>query len=124
MNVQLTIFFPMPIISCMDNRRNGLDALSFTLVMIALVLAVLTSVIDDDLIKLVPGALSVALIILALSRMLSTNTARRRYENDRFISFFKNILFRHFHGKFLNTKCITGNMQPIVSNIILILEFA
>ena len=95
----------MPIISCMDNRRNGLDALSFTLVMIALVLAVLTSVIDDDLIKLVPGALSMALIILALLRMLSTNTARRRYENDRFISFFKKDPYKRFSCPRCKTLC-------------------
>ena len=69
--------------------RNGSDALSVFLTAVALILAVAASVITTEVARYAVSALAIILIVLAAFRMLSTNTAKRRAENDRFLSFFR-----------------------------------
>ena len=95
----------MLIIQFMENKRNGLDALSFALIILALVFAILVSVLSDPLIKVIPGLISVLLLVISIFRMLSLNTARRRYENDRFISLFKSDGFKRFSCPKCKTLC-------------------
>lgn len=73
----------------MFQGRNGSDQLSVFLVAIALVLVIIYPFFT---IKYVQALLCIAALTLcgfSLFRMLSTNTAKRRKENDTFLSFFK-----------------------------------
>ena len=70
--------------------RNGSDALSVFLTALALIIAVAASVITNEIARYLISALAIAAVGVALFRMLSTNTAKRRVENERFLSIFRN----------------------------------
>ena len=69
--------------------RNGSDALSVFLTAAALVTAVAASVIISDTARSIVSVIAIILVAVAAWRMLSRNTAKRRMENERFLSFFR-----------------------------------
>ena len=69
--------------------RNGSDALSVFLTSAALVLAVAASVIVEEMPRCIVSAAAIILVAIAAWRMISTNTAKRRQENERFLSLFR-----------------------------------
>ncbi len=71
--------------------RNGSDQLSVFLIAAALVLAVAVSVMTDDKLKAAVSAAAVVLVAVSAFRMLSTNIAKRRAENEKFLSIFRSI---------------------------------
>ena len=69
--------------------RNGSDALSVFLTAAALVLAVAASVITTEVARYIVSAIAIVLVVIAAVRMLSTNIAKRRAENEKFLAFFR-----------------------------------
>ncbi len=69
--------------------RNGSDALSVFLTALALVTATAASVITTETARIIVSLAAAVLIALAAWRMLSRNIAKRRVENERFLSFFR-----------------------------------
>lgn len=69
--------------------RNGSDALSVFLTAIALVTATAASVITTETVRYIVSAIAIVFIAVAAWRMLSRNVAKRRTENERFLSFFR-----------------------------------
>ena len=84
----ITIFITMIQNNSPFQRRNGSDHLSVFLVVAAVVIIVIASVLDNEMAKMILDAVSLAMVIYSGFRMLSTNIAKRREENDRFLSFF------------------------------------
>lgn len=70
--------------------RNGSDQLSVFLVGVALVSAVAASVWSKTTAGYLLVAITLALVGWAFFRMLSKNTAKRRAENEMFLSLFQN----------------------------------
>ena len=68
--------------------RNGTDALSAFLTAAALVIAVAASV-SEDAVRAVLSIAALAAAGIAFFRMMSRNVARRRYENEVFLSLFR-----------------------------------
>ena len=71
--------------------RNGSDALSVFLTALALVAAVAASVIINEIPRYIVSGIAIILVAVAAWRMLSTNTAKRRTENEKFLSFFRSL---------------------------------
>ena len=71
--------------------RNGSDALSVFLTALALVAAVAASVIINEIPRYILSGIAIILVAVAAWRMLSTNTAKRRTENEKFLSFFRSL---------------------------------
>ena len=69
-------------------RHNGSDHLSVFLVVAAVVLVIIGSVVDNETAKYILDAIALAFAIYSGFRMLSTNIAKRREENDRFLAIF------------------------------------
>ena len=69
--------------------RNGSDQLSVFLTAVALVLAAAASVISEESARAAVTAVAAALVAVAAFRMLSMNTAKRRAENEKFLSFLR-----------------------------------
>ncbi len=69
--------------------RNGSDALSVFLTALALVTATAASVITDEVIRTTVTLVALVFIAFAVWRMLSRNIAKRRVENEKFLSFFR-----------------------------------
>ncbi len=69
-------------------RRNGSDHLSVFLIAAAVIIAVIGSVIDNEAVRAAIDAVALAMAIYSSFRMLSRNIAKRRAENDRFLSIF------------------------------------
>ena len=69
-------------------RRNGSDHFSVSLVVTAVIAIVIASVVDNETARIVINALALALVIYSSFRMLSTNIAKRRAENDKFLALF------------------------------------
>ena len=69
--------------------RSGSDALSVFLTAVALVLAVAASVIIQEVPRYIVSALAIVFVAVAAWRMLSTNVAKRRAENEKFLSLFR-----------------------------------
>lgn len=92
-----------------NSGRNGTDALSAFLTAAALVIAVAASV-SAAAIRLILTLVAIILAGIALFRIFSRNTARRRYENDVFLSIFrksekKDAGFRYFRCPECKTEC-------------------
>lgn len=88
----------------MLNGRTGFDALSFTTLVLAIVFAVLASVMESYY-ALIPALASVALASYTLFRVLSTNVGKRRYEADKFTSLFKRDSYKRFKCPKCKTLC-------------------
>ena len=90
--------------------RNGTDALSAFLTGTALVIAVAASV-SAGAARAVLSVIALAAAAIAIFRIFSRNTARRRYENDVFLSIFKragkqkDAGFRHYKCPECKTEC-------------------
>ena len=69
--------------------RHGSDQLSFTLSLIGLILVFCSPAFTNQDVRLLFSAVGMALIIFAVFRVFSKNEARRRRENDVFMSFFR-----------------------------------
>ena len=69
--------------------RNGSDALSVFLTAAALVLATAASVMTDETARIIVSTAALVLVAVAAWRMLSTSTAKRRAENEKFLSLFR-----------------------------------
>lgn len=89
----------------MDSQRNGFDSICFALSIVTIVLLVLASVIEDELLRMITVAIAGGALIYAISRILSTNVAKRRYEADRFSSFFRKDPYRRFKCPKCRTIC-------------------
>lgn len=84
----------MNIIFCfMNNRpffqRNGADELNVTLIVLSILLFLLYPIFDNEALNASLLIVSLISLSFALFRTFSTNLAKRRAENDRFVSFFK-----------------------------------
>lgn len=88
----------------MPDKRNGFDSLSFATLVLAVVFFALGSVMYSDY-SLIAYAAAVALTAYTLFRVLSLNTARRRYEADLFSSLFKKNPYRKFKCPSCKTLC-------------------
>lgn len=73
----------------MFQGRNGSDQLSVFLVAIALVIVIIYPFFPQVFVRAILCIGALALCGWSLFRMLSENTAKRRYENEKFLSFFK-----------------------------------
>lgn len=79
----------------MNNYRGqfsghyGADELSVTLIVTGILSLLAYPIFTADYLRLIFIALGAVLIVIAIFRSLSTNIAKRRYENDSFLSFFK-----------------------------------
>ena len=71
--------------------RNGSDALSVFLTAAALVTATAASVITHEAARYLVSAVTIILVAVAAWRMMSMNVAKRRAENERFLSFFRSL---------------------------------
>ncbi len=71
--------------------RNGSDALSVFLTAAALVTATAASVITHEAARYLVSAVAIILVAVAAWRMMSMNVAKRRAENERFLSFFRSL---------------------------------
>lgn len=89
----------------MKNGRNGLDTLSFVSIVVSIVLFVLASVIETEYYALIPFVIGALILAYAIFRILSTNTARRQYEEERFASFFKRDPYKRFKCPKCKTLC-------------------
>ena len=89
----------------MFNGRTGFDALSVTTLILAVVFAVLASVIENQYYQMIPAITAIALAAYTVFRVLSTNVAKRRYEADRFTSFFKKDPYKRFKCPKCKTLC-------------------
>lgn len=69
--------------------RNGSDQLSVFLVAIALILVIIYPFFSLDYVRAILCTLALILCALSLYRMFSSNVAKRRNENARFLSLFK-----------------------------------
>ncbi|MBO8435811.1 MAG: hypothetical protein IAA97_02375 [Spirochaetes bacterium] len=69
--------------------RNGSDALSVFLTALALIAATAASVITSEMPRYIVSGIAIVLVAVAAWRMLSTNTAKRRNENEKFLSLFR-----------------------------------
>ncbi len=94
-----------------NSGRNGTDALSAFLVGAALVIAVAASVAAGTA-RIILSAIALVLAIIAIFRIFSTNVARRRYENETFLSIFRSSpeakerkAYRFFTCPECKTKC-------------------
>ncbi len=72
----------------MFQGRNGSDQLSVFLVAIALVLVIIYPFFPLDYVRLILCGVALALIAWALFRMFSSNIAKRREENAKFLAIF------------------------------------
>lgn len=72
-----------------NSGRNGADELSVTLIVAGILILLAYPVFTLTYLKVISVAAGVILIALAVMRSLSTNTGKRRAENDRFVSFFR-----------------------------------
>lgn len=79
--------------------------MGFFSIIMAVVLFVLASVIDNRYYALIPIAAATAFLCYAVFRILSLNTARRRYEADRFSSLFKRDPYKRFKCPKCKTLC-------------------
>ncbi len=84
----ITIFNTMIQNNSPFQRRNGSDHLSVFLVVAAVVIIVIASVVDNETAKMILDAAALIMVIYSSFRMLSTNIAKRREENDKFLSIF------------------------------------
>ncbi len=71
------------------SRRYGADELSVVLIIIGIFLLLAYPIFTTYYIQWIFIALGVLSLSYALYRSFSTNIAKRRYENDAFIDFFK-----------------------------------
>lgn len=85
----------MNIIFCLMNnnrpfsQRNGADELNVTLIVLSILLFLLYPIFDNEAINASLLVVSLISLYFALFRTFSTNLAKRREENDNFVSFFK-----------------------------------
>lgn len=89
----------------MLNGRTGFDALSFTTLILAIVSAILASVIENQLYAMIPAVIAVAFIAYTIFRVLSTNVGKRRYEAEKFSSLFKKDPYKRFKCPKCKTLC-------------------
>lgn len=89
----------------MNSNRNGFDSISFALSIAAVTLLVLSTVIDDEIYRMIPVFLAGGALAYMIFRILSTNVARRRYEADRFSSLFHSDPYRRFKCPKCGTVC-------------------
>lgn len=71
--------------------RNGVDALSWAMVVCELVLALLASLLRINALTAIVNVLTWVLWVLVLFRMFSRNLTKRRAENARFLSWWNPI---------------------------------
>ena len=83
------IFISMYNRPSMFQGRNGSDQLSVFLVFLALILVIIYPFFTLSIVRLILIIIALALCGIALFRMLSENVAKRRYENERFLSLFR-----------------------------------
>ncbi len=69
--------------------RNGSDQLSVFLVAVALVLVIIYPFFSIKAVRLALCAIALLLCAISVFRMFSSNIAKRRAENDKFLSIFK-----------------------------------
>lgn len=69
--------------------RYGADELSVTLIVTGILALLAYPIFTLEYLRIIFIALGSVLIAIAVFRSLSTNIAKRRYENDSFLSFFK-----------------------------------
>lgn len=86
-----------------NNDRNGFDSISFALSILTITLLVLSTVIEDELYRMIPVVLAGGALAYILFRVLSTNVGKRRYEADTFSSLFR----KKTHKSFKCPKCHT-----------------
>lgn len=72
--------------------RYGSDMLSLFLVSVSLVLWIISSLVKIQVVSAIVWVISYAALILAIFRMFSRNYARRRAENDKFVSLVSPLL--------------------------------
>lgn len=72
--------------------RYGSDMLSLFLVSVSLVLWIISSLVKIQAVSTILWVISYAALILAIFRMFSRNYARRRAENDKFVSLVSPLL--------------------------------
>lgn len=85
-------------------RRNGSDHLSVFLIVVAVIIAIIASVIDNEAIKAAIDVIALILTIYSSFRMLSKNIAKRRIENDKFLSIFgKKASYSSTNDSFFNS---------------------
>ncbi len=71
-----------------NSNHSGADELSVTLIIAGILLILAYPIFTLSYLRIAFIALGVILIALALMRALSTNIAKRRNENDTFLSIF------------------------------------
>lgn len=71
-----------------NSNHSGADELSVTLIVVGILLILAYPIFTLDYVRMIFIAAGVILIVLALMRSLSTNVAKRRHENDTFLSIF------------------------------------
>lgn len=68
--------------------RNGSDQLSVFLVAIAIILAIIYPFFENNNVRITLCAVALVLCAISVFRMFSSNVAKRRAENDKFLSLF------------------------------------
>lgn len=71
------------------SQRNGADELNVTLIVLSIILFLLYPIFNNEALNAALIIVSLISISFALFRTFSTNLAKRREENERFVSFFK-----------------------------------
>lgn len=88
--------------------RNGMDALSWALWILALVMELLSSILGIEALSMLSGIP----LILALFRMLSRNLEKRQAENQVLTQFLARIKGRKTHCYFRCPECKTRVRVP------------
>ncbi len=82
-----------------------MDSLAFLFLILAVVLAVLSSVIQNGTYRLIPAAMAAACLFYSVFRMASTNIGKRRYEAERFSGLFRKDPYKRFRCPGCKTLC-------------------
>lgn len=72
-----------------NSNRSGADELSVTLIILGILLILTYPILTLNWLRITLSGIGIMLILLAVLRSFSTNVAKRRAENDTFLSVFR-----------------------------------